>query len=136
LAHDIGSRLGCGAHLAALRRTAIGTLRIEDAVSLPTLEACDQAMRRSYVRGADLLVLHLPAAELTAVDAKSILQGKIVDLTERHRASGTVRLYDESGAFLGVGFAAEGKIVPRRMCSIPLSPTRDGMRLEELPVPG
>lgn len=136
LAHDIGSRLGCGAHLAALRRTAIGALSVEDAVSLPALEGSDQVTRRSFVRGADLLVFHLPAAELTALDAKSILQGKVVELTEPHRASGAVRLYDERGAFLGVGFAAEGKIVPRRMCSIPLSPAGAGMRLEELPVPG
>jgi len=31
LAHDIGQALGCGAHLSALRRTAIGGLRVEDA---------------------------------------------------------------------------------------------------------
>ncbi len=34
LAHDIGERLGCGAHLAYLRRTAIGPFRIEDAKPL------------------------------------------------------------------------------------------------------
>jgi tRNA pseudouridine55 synthase len=31
LAHDIGQVLGCGAHLSALRRTAIGEYRVEDA---------------------------------------------------------------------------------------------------------
>lgn len=31
LAHDIGQALGCGAHLSALRRTAIGGYRVEDA---------------------------------------------------------------------------------------------------------
>ncbi|HMC96170.1 MAG TPA: tRNA pseudouridine(55) synthase TruB [Flavobacteriales bacterium] len=31
LAHDIGQVLGCGAHLSALRRTAIGPYRVEDA---------------------------------------------------------------------------------------------------------
>lgn len=31
LAHDIGQVLGCGAHLSALRRTAIGAYRVEDA---------------------------------------------------------------------------------------------------------
>lgn len=31
LAHDIGQVLGCGAHLSALRRTAIGDFRVEDA---------------------------------------------------------------------------------------------------------
>jgi len=136
LAHDIGSRLGCGAHLAALRRTMIGALRIEDAVSLPALERSDQATRRSFVRSVDLLVLHLPAAYLTAVEAKSILQGKVVEPKELHSASGNLRLYDQSGSFLGVGLVAEGKIVPRRMCSIPLPHRNDGMRLEELSASG
>jgi tRNA pseudouridine55 synthase len=37
LARDIGEALGCGAYLSALRRTAIGSLRIESAVSFETL---------------------------------------------------------------------------------------------------
>ena len=38
LAHDIGRKLGCGAHIKALRRTRIGPYRVEDAVSLEALE--------------------------------------------------------------------------------------------------
>lgn len=37
LAHDLGHRLGCGGHLSALRRTASGDLRIEQALPLETL---------------------------------------------------------------------------------------------------
>ncbi|OLC06786.1 MAG: tRNA pseudouridine(55) synthase TruB, partial [Gemmatimonadetes bacterium 13_1_40CM_66_11] len=33
LARDIGSKLGCGAHLTALRRTAVGPLLLADAVA-------------------------------------------------------------------------------------------------------
>ncbi|MBI5382880.1 MAG: tRNA pseudouridine(55) synthase TruB [Opitutae bacterium] len=39
LAHDFGNKLGCGAHLSALRRTAIDKLRIERAITIPQLEA-------------------------------------------------------------------------------------------------
>lgn len=39
LAHDLGERLGCGAHLAALRRTAIGGFRVTEALTLDQLEA-------------------------------------------------------------------------------------------------
>lgn len=39
LAHELGAALGVGAHLVALRRTAIGTLRVEEAWSLDALEA-------------------------------------------------------------------------------------------------
>lgn len=38
LAHDLGQKLGCGAHLAALRRTAAGPFRIEDALTLEAIE--------------------------------------------------------------------------------------------------
>jgi tRNA pseudouridine55 synthase len=34
LARDIGEKLGCGAYLTELRRTSIGTFRVEDAVGL------------------------------------------------------------------------------------------------------
>jgi tRNA pseudouridine55 synthase len=37
LAHDLGQALGVGAHLAALRRTAIGPYRIDDAWTLEAL---------------------------------------------------------------------------------------------------
>ncbi len=37
LAHDIGERLGCGAHLSALQRTAVGDFKLEDAWSMDAL---------------------------------------------------------------------------------------------------
>lgn len=39
LAHDLGQRLGCGAHLDALRRTSVGPYVLGDAVPLDGLEA-------------------------------------------------------------------------------------------------
>lgn len=38
-AHDIGQRLGCGAHLTALRRVRSGHFHISQAVDVPTLKA-------------------------------------------------------------------------------------------------
>ncbi|MEE6185645.1 tRNA pseudouridine(55) synthase TruB [Niabella digestorum] len=38
LAHDFGLALGCGAYLSSLRRTRIGTFRVENAVSIDTFE--------------------------------------------------------------------------------------------------
>ncbi|MGF1448279.1 MAG: tRNA pseudouridine(55) synthase TruB [Opitutales bacterium] len=40
IAHDLGEKVGCGAHLTALRRTAIDRFRVEDA---PTLQAIEEA---------------------------------------------------------------------------------------------
>lgn len=39
LAHDLGLRLGCGAHLRSLVRLGVGPFTIDDAVSLERLEA-------------------------------------------------------------------------------------------------
>lgn len=49
LAHDIGEALGCGAYLSALRRTHIGTYRVEDAVTP------EQFLEMLEVRNADLI---------------------------------------------------------------------------------
>jgi len=118
LAHDLGVELGCGAHLVALRRTRIAGLELADAVRLDVLENADEIERWSYVRGADLLVSHLPAVFLPPVGAKGILQGKVVGLPDDFVGTGEVRLYDEHRQFLGLGLAGDdGKIVPKRMCS-------------------
>jgi tRNA pseudouridine55 synthase len=37
IARDLGERLGVGAHLTALRRESIGSLRVDDAVALEDL---------------------------------------------------------------------------------------------------
>jgi len=37
LAYDLGEKLGCGAHLSALRRTSSGTLKLDQAMSLEKL---------------------------------------------------------------------------------------------------
>ena len=39
IAHDLGGRLGCGAHLAALRRTATQNFHISQALTLDQIEA-------------------------------------------------------------------------------------------------
>lgn len=38
LAHDLGQRIGCGAHLAALRRTATDKFHVSQAITLEALE--------------------------------------------------------------------------------------------------
>jgi tRNA pseudouridine55 synthase len=43
LAHDLGQRLGCGAHLGALRRLSSGQLHVDRAVTLETLQKMSPA---------------------------------------------------------------------------------------------
>ena len=39
VAHDMGQQIGCGAHLASLRRTALGEFSLSDAHTLEELGA-------------------------------------------------------------------------------------------------
>ena len=49
-AHDIGARLGCGAHLSALRRTRSGKFTLERAIPVALLKSGDpEAIRRAMV---------------------------------------------------------------------------------------
>jgi tRNA pseudouridine55 synthase len=49
LAADIGERLGCGAHVTALRRTSVGSLGEADAVTVAQLEGMEPDARRAAV---------------------------------------------------------------------------------------
>ena len=46
LAHDLGDRLGCGGHLSALRRTAVGKFRVDDSNTVEAIEAMGSAELR------------------------------------------------------------------------------------------
>src|SRR6478609_1489639 len=66
LAADLGEALGCGAHLAALRRTASGGFSIADAVTLETLEALSGAERDRKLLPMAVLVAHLPSLHVSS----------------------------------------------------------------------
>lgn len=71
LARDIGAALGCGAHLAALRRTAVGPLRLEDAV--PPDEVTPKTLRDAAVVVADM-----PRRQVDTKDRDAVLHGRPV----------------------------------------------------------
>jgi len=114
LAHDIGMRLGCGAHLRALRRVGIGRLRIEEAVPLDELAALSETQRLARLRPADILLCDLPAVVLDRSRAQALLQGRAVGRVAAEPL-GCVRLYDEEGLFLGLGAGAADVLAPKRM---------------------
>jgi tRNA pseudouridine55 synthase len=101
LAHDLGQRLGCGAHLAALRRTASGSLDVAEAV---TLEALTLAAARGdwheYVRPADEALADWPAVQLADEAAGRLVRGQPVPLNEPSADFG--RAYNADGEFIAV----------------------------------
>ncbi len=80
LVHDVGRELGFGAHLVALRRTAIGPFRLESASTLEALEALDPASRTkcpSWVPLGDI-PLPYPAVTLLPGEAAKVRRGHAV----------------------------------------------------------
>jgi tRNA pseudouridine55 synthase len=71
LARDLGDRLGVGAHLTALRRQAIGSLRVDDAVSLEQLGP-------GAVIPAHAVLPDLPRVELDAEARNAVAHGRAV----------------------------------------------------------
>jgi len=97
VAHDMGQKLGCGAHLASLRRTAVAEFSIEDAHTLQALEtAMQQGMAESSLAGSSLaesmfvhprkLVPQLPCVTASEESAALIRSGRAVNLPEMSRA--------------------------------------------------
>jgi tRNA pseudouridine55 synthase len=116
LAEDLGAALGCGAHLAALRRTGSGALRVDDAVTLEALEAMDEPQRDARLLPPDVLVAHWPPVALPDDEAGRFLTG----LRRRVRLpdAPAVRVYGpQPRAFLGSAHITAGELIADRLLS-------------------
>lgn len=113
LAMDIGAALGCGAHLAALRRTEVGHLQAGDAVTLAELESLTDEERLAHLSPVDSLIRTLPVIHLDAEAENRFSHGNPVRTNES--GLGLFRVY--SGArLLGVGqYDAAGLLWPKRL---------------------
>jgi len=87
LAHDLGQRLGVGAHLAALRRTRAGGFTIDQAVDLETAERDPQRAAAAIVPLARML-LHLGSVVLTAEGVTKAVHGRYVGPGDAASSSG------------------------------------------------
>ncbi|HAD08976.1 MAG TPA: tRNA pseudouridine(55) synthase TruB [Porticoccaceae bacterium] len=123
LAEDLGKALGVGAHVSSLRRTAAGPFTLDDAVTLPQLEAL-----REGKRGEDLDFLLQPldsavgdcqAVELPENIAWYFRRGQPVTAPSVYRSAeegDIVRIFCDDGGFLGVGEVLDdGRVTPRRL---------------------
>jgi tRNA pseudouridine55 synthase len=115
LAQDIGEALGCGGHLIALRRTRIGSLRLEAAVTLEALEAMQPESRDALLQTADSLLEALPRLDLDEAATLRFGHGQTVRAGQE-LGGGQWRVYADDGRFLGLGrAAADGLVAPARL---------------------
>jgi len=115
LAHDLGSKLGCGAHLEQLRRVRAGTFTEGDAVMLSTLEqeGIDAARR---IVPLEQLLPEIPAVVLTERDRERVAHGGDVHAEGDPRqivGAGTTRrrLVDGSGRLVALAEMREGGVL-------------------------
>lgn len=113
LAEDIGAALGCGAHLAGLRRTASGRFRVDDAVPVAALETMASPERRARLVGLDALLVELPRVDLDAALAAKLRNGQSLPLDAL--SEGISAVYGPDGALIGIGRAEEGTLRPLRL---------------------
>jgi len=115
LAEDIGEALGCGAHLAALCRTASGALRLDDALTLDKLAALSEPDRDALLLPADALLADWPRVHLPDDEAGRFLTGlrRRVGLAD----AAAVRVYGPDDAFLGSAHIAGGELIADRLLS-------------------
>lgn len=105
LARDIGRAIGCGAHLASLRRTGSGPFHVREAVPVEALGAFAGAGKLDeVVRPADEGVAGSAAAILTTSHAQQIRNGQVAWTRGGFLRPATLaRLYGADGSFVGVG---------------------------------
>ena len=118
LGEDLGRLLGCGGYLTELRRTGIGSFRIEQAIPLGRLDQPDMnaERREALLMPVDALVSNLPRIDLSDEAGRCVANGRAVQGATGQ--SGIARLYAFGGRFLGLGEATkEGVVVPKRMVS-------------------
>ncbi|MGQ9800993.1 MAG: tRNA pseudouridine(55) synthase TruB [Candidatus Saccharicenans sp.] len=112
LAHDLGQKLGCGAHLASLRRLAVGHYTEEEALSPGQIEelAREKAFDR-FLLPQERLLPDYPAVWVDQNGARAFNHGARIGLEQitravmagsRLTATELFRVYSEQGQLLGL----------------------------------
>ena len=119
LAHDLGQRLGCGAHLASLVRLRVGPFALEDAYTLPHLEqAFDEERWRELILPPDAALAHWPRIDLTDEQATAVRFGQALAAeslalspAQEPADSALARAYGPEGGLLALlRYDAEGAL--------------------------
>ena len=108
LCHDIGAALGCGGVMSALRRTAVGGYRVEDAHTMDELCALPREAAQRLLLPVDSL---WPDAPQVTVDAKAERLARCGNPFALSLPDGIYRIYAASGEFLLLAQATDGTAV-------------------------
>ncbi len=105
LAHDLGTQLGTGAHLSALRRIQAGAFGLNGATAWDTLKRGGDGAREGLL-GIDQLLPDLPAVVLSSEDAVRVRHGQTVQVVlPPGGATVPLRLFDQDARLIGIAEA-------------------------------
>jgi tRNA pseudouridine55 synthase len=128
LARDLGQRLGCGAYLGALVRTASGPFRLEDATPLDAVREVLAAGRtEDLLLPSDVGLEHIPALTLAADDRDALARGQVVRVRgqaipapPQDGAAGViVRVLDADGRLVAMAHVQDGRLHPEKVFIAP-----------------
>ena len=118
LARDLGAGLGCGGHLASLRRTVSGAFSVESAMLLDEAEQLGRDIAGRLISPADA-VGHLPAVRVTSAGLRRVTHGNPVGPEHLESVwvaevaqAGWVRLLDTAGELRAVAVPRGGALHP------------------------
>jgi tRNA pseudouridine55 synthase len=120
IARDLGEKLGCGAYLGALTRTASGPFALAAAHSLDEIRraaAVGPAALAGLLLPIDAGLEAIPEAVLTGDEVVAVARGQLVKPVHRPQVEqgGRVRLLSEDRALVGVGSWKGGRLVPEKI---------------------
>jgi tRNA pseudouridine55 synthase len=114
LAEDVGKALGCGAHLAGLRREEVTGFHLNDALTLDQIQTqIDDASFVTSLLPTDAMISSIPRFELDQVLAQRMMQGQRLRLSNT-TSTGKVRMYF-GDVLLGLGNIDNGVLSPLRL---------------------
>ena len=120
LGEDIGEAMGCGAHLGSLRRLETGGYTVDQCISLPELEAMDEASRDARLLPPQSLVASYPSVTLDADNAGRFLSGLRRRGTPGQWGANAplVQVFGSDPiAFLGSAHITADELIPQRLLS-------------------
>jgi tRNA pseudouridine55 synthase len=117
LARELGHRLGCGGHLASLRRTRSGTFDLSQAIPLDEAERVGPEIASRLIAPVAALP-HLPAVTVTQAGLARVVHGNTVgpnflaDYRLPPAEAGEVRLLGPDGGLVALAESRGGALHP------------------------
>ena len=117
LAEDIGEKLKVGGYLSSLRRTVVGSLTINDAIALDSIEESLVEDRFKFINPIDRFLNNFDSLIVSNDEASAIKDGKIVH--KKEALENIYRLYTQENFFIGLAEGdAKGNLKVKRLMAI------------------